>query len=61
MIWMGCLAILFLAGIYYVTIQANRLTPAHLPMGLFLAMTAGFLAGVIIWSIAFVRHFTKVP
>jgi uncharacterized membrane protein len=60
MIWMGCLAILFLAGIYYLTILANCLTPAQLPMNLLLPLLGGFLAGVLIWSIRFIRHFSKV-
>ncbi len=59
MIWMGWLTILFLAGIHYLTIQANRVTPPHLPMSLFLVLTGGFLAGVAVWSIIFIRHFAK--
>ncbi len=59
MIWMGCLTVLFLAGIHYSMIRANRLTPPHLPMSLFLALTIGFLAGVVAWSIVFIRHFLK--
>jgi|SRR5208282_1558631 len=59
MIWMGCLTVLFLAGIHHLMIQANRVTPPHLPMGLFLALTGGFLAGVAAWSIVFIRHFAK--
>lgn len=61
LVWLSCFMVLFLAGIYGLTIQANRLTPARLPMDLFLPLLGGFLAGVIIWSIVFVRHFTKVP
>ncbi len=61
LMWMGCLTVLLLAGIYGLTILANRLTPARLPMNLFLPLLGGFLAGVTIWSIVFVRHFTKVP
>jgi hypothetical protein len=59
MIWMGCLTVLFLAGIHYLTILANRATPPHLPMGLFLTLTGGFLSGVAAWSIVFTRHFLK--
>ena len=59
MIWMSCLMILFLAGIHYLTILANRATPPHLPMGLLLALTGGFLSGVAVWSIVFFRHFRK--
>lgn len=61
LIWIGCLMILFLAGIYWLTIQANRATPAQLPMGLFLPLLGAFLAGTIIWSIVFIRRFSKVP
>jgi uncharacterized membrane protein len=59
MIWMGCLMLLFLAGIHCLTIQANHVTPPHLPMGLFVALTGCLLAGVAAWSIVFIRHFTK--
>jgi hypothetical protein len=51
--------ILFLAGIHYLTILANRATPPHLPMGLLLALTGGFLSGVAAWSVVFIRHFLK--
>jgi len=61
MIWMSCLMVLFLAGIHCLTILANRVTPPHLPMGLLLALTGGFLSGVTAWSIVFTRHFLKTP
>ena len=61
MIWMGCLMVLFLAGIHCLTILANRATPPHLPMGLFLMLTGGFQSGVVGWSIVFTRHFLKTP
>jgi hypothetical protein len=58
---MGCLMVLFLAGIHYLTILANRATPPHLPMGLFLTLIGGFLSGVVAQSIFFIRHFLKTP
>jgi len=61
MIWMACLTVPFLAGIHGLTILANRTTPPHLPMGWFLALTGGFLSGVVGWSIVFTRHFLKTP
>src|ERR1039458_5691568 len=60
MIWMSCLMVLFLAGIHYLIILANRSTPPHLPMDLLLALTGGFLSGVVAWSIVFIRHFRKI-
>jgi uncharacterized membrane protein len=61
LLWLGCLMILFLAGIHYLTIQANRLTPARLPMDLFLALLGGFLVAVAGWLIHLIRHFANVP
>jgi uncharacterized membrane protein len=57
MLWMGCLMVLFLA----LTIEANRLTPVHLPMDLFLTMLGGFLVGIGVWRVVFIRHFAKAP
>jgi len=59
MLWMGCLMVLFLAGIHYLTIEANRLTPVHLPMNLFLTMLGGFLVALAAWSFHLIRHFSK--
>jgi len=57
MAWMGCLSLLFFAGNYGLTIQANHLTPPHLPMNLFLPLVAGFLAATAVWTVVFIRHF----
>lgn len=61
LIWIGCLMVLFLAGIYWLTIQANHATPARLPMNLFLPLLGAFLGGTVIWTIVFIRRFSKVP
>jgi uncharacterized membrane protein len=61
MVWMSCWMVLFLAGIHYLTILANRVTPPHLPMDLLLTLSGGFLFGVVGWSIVFTRHFLKTP
>jgi uncharacterized membrane protein len=59
MLWLGCLEVLFFAGIQYLTIQANSTTPTHLPMDMFLTMVGGFLVAVALWIIVFIRHFAK--
>lgn len=59
--WMGCLMVLFLAGIYWLTILANRATPPRLPMNLFLLLVGAFLGATILWTIIFIRRFSKVP
>jgi uncharacterized membrane protein len=61
LIWMGCPTVLFFAGIYWLTILANRMTPARLPMELFVPVLGGYLLMVMTWSIIFIRHFSKVP
>lgn len=61
MIGMGCLMVLFLAGIFWLTIEANRLTPPRLPMNLFLPLLIGFLAATAVWTIRFLRRFKKPP
>lgn len=61
LIWLGCPMILFLCGIYWLTILANRATPAQLPMNLFLLLLAGFLMTIGIWCIRFMRYFAKRP
>ena len=61
LMWMGCLMVLFLSGVYWLTIEANRLTPPHLPMQSFLALLIGFLAATGIWMVLFLRRFFRLP
>jgi len=57
--WLGCINVLFLAGIYWLTLQANHLNPVHLPLNLFLAFVAVFLMAMTLWVFRFYRHFAK--
>lgn len=59
-IWMGCLMQGFLAGIYWLTIDANRQTTPHLPF-LFLPLLLGFLLAMAICVISLLRPFYKPP
>lgn len=61
LMWMGCLMVLFLAGVYWLTIEANRLTPPHLPMQSFLALLISFLVATGAWMVLFLRRFFKLP
>lgn len=61
LMWMGCLMVLFLSGVYWLTIEANRLTPPHLPMQSFLVLLISFLAATGIWMVLFLRRFFKPP
>ena len=58
LLWLACLLILFFFGVQYFEIEGNRVTLAHWPVGGFLLIGA-FLVGVILWLLAFFRHFTK--
>jgi len=59
-IWMGCLMQGFLAGIYGLTIDANRQTSPHLPF-LFVPLLLGFLLAMAICVISLLRPFYKPP
>jgi uncharacterized membrane protein len=61
LIWMGCLMVLFLTGVFWLTIQANRLASPQLPMAGFLALLAAFLTATAVWTILFLRRFFKPP
>ncbi len=61
LIWMGCLMVLFLAGVFGLTIEANRLASPQLPMTGFLALLVAFLTATAVWTILFLRRFFKLP
>ena len=61
LIWMGCLMVLFLAGVFWLTIQANRLASPQLPMAGFLVLLVAFLTATAVWTIRFLRRFFKPP
>ena len=59
LLWMGCLMILFMAGIYWLIVLANRVTPPQLPMNLFVPLLAGLFGGIAIWIVRLYIHFRK--
>lgn len=59
-IWMGCLLQGFLAGIYWLTIDANRQKSPHLPF-LFLPLLLGFLLAMAVCLISLLRPFYQPP
>ena len=61
LMWMGCLMVLFLVGVNWLTVEANRLTPPRLLMQPFLVLVAAFLAVTAVWITMFVRRFFKLP
>jgi uncharacterized membrane protein len=59
MLWSACLMILFLAGIYYLTIRANRLSPPRLEAVPFVIVIGGFLLAEVALVIRLILHFAK--
>jgi hypothetical protein len=58
-LWLGCLIVLFVAGLYLITLDANRQQPVALsPMYVALLLAAFFL-GVAIWVAFLFRRFWK--
>ncbi len=55
--WFGCLLTLFLAGVHYVVLEANRVTPATLPAELFFTLLAVFGLALAVWIGALWRRF----
>jgi len=58
-LWLGCLIILFTAGLYVVTLLANQDNPPKLdPRGVLLVL-GGFLLSLAIWVVFLLRRFSK--
>lgn len=47
--WLGSLLALFISGIHYVVLIANRASPPRMPAELFWMLVVGFLAAVALW------------
>lgn len=55
--WFGCFVTAFIAGVHYVVLEANRVTPARLPVELFVTLIAIFVAVLAIWIVSFYSRF----
>ncbi len=58
-LWLGCLALLLVAGAHGLTLLANESQPVQLPMRLFWPLLGGFVAAVGAWLVAFLIHFSR--
>jgi len=58
-LWFGSLILLFVAGLYVITLDANQQQPAKLSTTAVLILLAGFLLGVAIWVASLFRRFWK--
>ncbi len=55
-----CLLTLFFAALHTLTVQANRITPPHLPMGGLLLLVIVFLLALMIWLTLFLMRFAEI-
>ena len=58
-LWLGCLIVLFVAGLYVLTLEANRHDPPQLSLSGTTALLGGFFVGVAIWVALLYRRFWK--
>ena len=58
-LWFSCLALLFVIGIQFSIVQANKQATPQLSMATFLAVVGSFLVGTAVWSVALYRHFRR--
>lgn len=58
--WLGCLLALFIAGVHYLVLEANRAAPPQMPAQLFWMLLLGFLAGVALWIGALYQRFRSI-
>jgi hypothetical protein len=55
--WLGIIVALFLAGIHFVVLEANRVSPARMPAPAFWTLMALFALAMILWVAALTRRF----
>jgi serine/threonine-protein kinase len=58
-LWLGCLSVLFVAGLYISTLEANLQKPAKLSSNSVLLVLGGFFAGLAIWVVLLLRRFSR--
>jgi TRAP-type C4-dicarboxylate transport system permease small subunit len=56
---LGCLIVMFMLGIHYVILLANRMQPPTLPIAPFSSLLMGFGLALIWWIVRLYRRFPK--
>ncbi len=59
--WLACLEIVFVGGMHFLLVQANRVQPPHVSNGGIAAVAGIFLIGVAFWIVALYRRFRTMP
>lgn len=60
-LWFACAAIGFVCGIQFLTIEANRHSPAQLSTPMMCALAGCFVAGIVVWIIRMFLYFRQRP
>lgn len=50
--WLGCLLVVFLTAIHFLTVEANAVTPERLSESALIGVMAGFGTGILLWVLA---------
>lgn len=58
---MSAATLVWLAGLGWSVVVANRTQPAYFNPWLFLPMTAVYLGFLVVWSIGMIRRFRRIP
>jgi uncharacterized membrane protein len=59
MTWLACLMTMFFGGLHLLTLEANGVQPAQLPMGGLLMVVMAFLLSLMIWVILLLMRFAE--
>ena len=59
-LWLAGEIVVFVTGVHFLVVYANRQIPVQLPLVPILAWAGCMIGGVAIWALTLVRHF-KVP
>jgi len=57
--WLGCLLVVFLTAIHFLTVEANAVTPARLSESALIGVMVGFAIGILLWVLALWARFRR--
>jgi hypothetical protein len=60
-LWLSCLLVLFVTGLHWLIVQANRQGQGPHLSGIGISVIAGgFVIGTGVWTVLLLRHFSKI-
>lgn len=59
-LWLGCLAVCFIAGSHWMVVDANLSIPPRLSTPLLASVAGGFIVGLVCWVGVLLRRFLRV-